>query len=221
MAASPFLVFVVARGAQAVALLRDPSETELLLLTPSLRADRPCLLDVGSRVAPRAEPVDLNGALPRGETLSSVGAFWFSPGGRWLLVLAQTSRPSAELRGAGGAGGGARSWRWVIYDCEERRPFGATPSGELSAALAQQYVPFFTQYAQSVSPFSPDGGAFCYVTDEGGFVATLHPERAALAARVTITPLPNKPERPEVLWWSGPVTDAVDDVDMDLNDRRW
>jgi hypothetical protein len=213
--ASSFLIFVIARGAQTAALLCDPSETEILLLTPSASADQPCLLDARARVAPRADPVDLQGGLPRGERLAAVGAFWFSPGSRWLLVLSRTQRLEAPGSTA------SAQWRWIVYDCEERRPFGATPGSELSPALAQQYVPFFTQYAQSVSPFSPDGGAFCYVTDEGGFVATLHPERSELAARITITPLPNKPARPEVMWWSGPVTDAIDDIEMDLDDRRW
>lgn len=213
----PLLLFVVARGAQAVALLSDSAPADLLLLTPSTRADRPCLLDVSSRVAPRVDTADLNGALPRGERVSSVSAFWFSPGGRWLLALVRTDSEGAQARGGTPPAG----WRWIVYDCEERRPLGATPSCELTPALAQQYVPFFTQYAQSVSPFSPDGGAFCYVTDEGGFVATLHPERSELAARVTITALPNKPARPEVMWWSGPVTDAVDDVELDLDDSRW
>lgn len=215
-AAPRLLLFVVARGAQAIALLSDSSETELLLLTPSARADVPCLLDVSSKVPPRADSVDLDGALPRGERVDAVASFFFSPGGRWLLVLARTSSAGSQARGAAAPAG----WRWIVYDCEERRPFGASPSCELSGALAQQYVPFFTQFAQSVSPFSPDGGAFCYVTNEGGFVATLHPERAELAARVTITALPNKPARPDVMWWSSSVTDAADD-ELDVDDRRW
>ncbi|KAJ1616422.1 hypothetical protein T492DRAFT_850832 [Pavlovales sp. CCMP2436] len=216
-AGQPFLLYVVARGAQAIALLQ--SRADLVVLSPSPRADVPCLLGASSKVAPRVDAVQLEAALPRGERVAFVGAFFFSPGGRWLLVLVRTSRAAAAAGVAGAVG--TEQWRWVVYDCEERAIFGATPGCELSPALAQQYVPFFTQYAQSVSPFSPDGGAFCYVTDEGGFVATLHPERTELAARVTVTTLPNKPARPDVMWWSGPVSDAVDDVEIELHDRRW
>jgi len=76
-----------------------------------------------------------------------VAAFFWSPQGDGLMFL----RP--ELTGE-------EFWlRWNIWD--GTRTF-ETARFRASEVFVQGYLPFFDQYAQSHSPWAPDGSAFAY-----------------------------------------------------------
>ena len=76
-----------------------------------------------------------------------ISGFFWSPNGERLLYLVPD--PDEE-----------RAWyRWGVWD-------GAssfiTPRFLLSLLVVEEYLPFFEQYAQSMSLWSPDGSAFAY-----------------------------------------------------------
>lgn len=78
-------------------------------------------------------------------------AFSWSPGGERLAILEPVYRVTGPIR-----------FRWVIWDGSdtiETEPFIA------GIALLTEIVPFFNQYAQSASMWSPDGRAFAYPVD--------------------------------------------------------
>lgn len=101
-------------------------------------------------------------------TDAPTAAFFWSPDGERLLVL--DPDPSAE-----------RFWyRWGVWDGTSSF---VTPRFVPSLLLAGEYLPFFGQYAQSMSLWSPDGTAFAYPgTDEDGemgiWVQSALPNRA-------------------------------------------
>ena len=110
----------------------------------------------GRRIA--FQPFEAGKAMPltvvdvaSGETTQvtdeTVGAFFWSPDGERLLYL--------DLDAADG-----RVWyRWGVWD--QKRSFRATRFLP-SQVMIEQYFPFFEQYAQSMSLWSPDGSAFAY-----------------------------------------------------------
>jgi Tol biopolymer transport system component len=80
-------------------------------------------------------------------TDQTVGAFFWSPDGERLLYL--------DLDAADG-----RVWyRWGVWN--QKRSFRTTRFLP-SQVMIEQYFPFFEQYAQSMSLWSPDGSAFAY-----------------------------------------------------------
>jgi Tol biopolymer transport system component len=101
------------------------------------------------------------------------GGFWWSPDGTTLAVLAfeDTAAP--------------RFTQWLIWRSDgsfRTQPFVVTPT------FAATYVPFFDQFAQSVSPWAPDSTRFVYTGldtqgEPGVFVQTAQsgtaPERIA------------------------------------------
>lgn len=82
------------------------------------------------------------------------GGFWWSPDGARLAVLT-------------GEVDGAELWnRWLVWS--EAESF-LTERLTITPTFAGAYVPFFDQYAQSVTPWSPDSRAFVYAgADESG-----------------------------------------------------
>ena len=74
-------------------------------------------------------------------------AFFWSPDGTKLAFLAvERVGDSVQLR-------------WRVWDGTETRAFGAlTPS----RVFLEEYLPFFDQYAQSMTLWSPDSTAFAY-----------------------------------------------------------
>jgi dipeptidyl aminopeptidase/acylaminoacyl peptidase len=87
-------------------------------------------------------------------TDQTVAAFFWSPDGERLLYM--DPDPTGD-----------RVWfRWGVWDGE--RAF-TTPRFIPSQRLFDEYLPFFEQYAQSMSLWSPDGSAFAYPgMDENG-----------------------------------------------------
>jgi Tol biopolymer transport system component len=110
----------------------------------------------GRRIA--FQPFEAGKAMPltvvdvaSGETTQvtdeTVGAFFWSPDGERLLYL--------DLDAADG-----RVWyRWGVWN--QKRSFRTTRFLP-SQVMIEQYFPFFEQYAQSMSLWSPDGSAFAY-----------------------------------------------------------
>ncbi|MGB7859917.1 MAG: hypothetical protein WBM90_05420 [Acidimicrobiia bacterium] len=88
----------------------------------------------------------------------SVGYFW-SPDGESLLIFAAT-------------GGGVQPSVWTdgeeLVDHVPFRP---------SLTLVRDLLPFFPQYAQSMSFWAADSSAFAYPTDDGVWVQTLDAEQ--------------------------------------------
>ena len=73
-----------------------------------------------------------------------VGGFFWSPAGDHLLLI--------------GRGETAGSLRWSVWDGELTRFESFQPS----PGFVLEFLPFFDQYAQSMTLWSPDGGAFAY-----------------------------------------------------------
>ena len=96
------------------------------------------------------------------------GGFFWSPGGERLLYL--TPDPDEE-----------QFWyRWGVWD---GRSSFTTPRFLPSLLVVQEYLPFFEQYAQSMSLWSPDGSAFVYpgeneAGERGIWVQSAEPDRA-------------------------------------------
>jgi hypothetical protein len=89
---------------------------------------------------------DLDGSPPVLVTRQETAAFYWSPAGDELLILAV--EPQDEL---------AFTWRvWAGKERFRGQPFLPSPE------FLQQYVPFFDQYSQGMTLWSPDGSAFAY-----------------------------------------------------------
>ena len=124
-----------------------------------------------SQPAPSAEVIIYDIATGATEQAfdSVSGGFWWSPDGTQLAVLI------GELDGA-------TLWnRWRVWSDGE--PF-LTERFAITPTFASAYVPFFDQFAQSVTPWSPDSGLFVYAgTDAAGssgvFVQRAEPETPA------------------------------------------
>ncbi len=94
---------------------------------------------------------DLDGGPPTRVTgAETIASFW-SPDGDRLLLL------------TGDPNGGP--FRWRVWQGRERfvgQPF--VPS----ATFARDYLPFFDQYAQTITPWAPDGSSFAYAGEQDG-----------------------------------------------------
>jgi Tol biopolymer transport system component len=89
------------------------------------------------------------GAPPVRVTARETTAFFWSPDGRAVLLMT----PEA------GANASQPLHRWRVWEGRQRfvsEPFVPSPT------FFEQYVPFFDQYAQALTPWSPDGTAFAF-----------------------------------------------------------
>jgi TolB protein len=97
-----------------------------------------------------------------------ISGFFWSPNGERLLYL--VPEPDEE-----------RFWyRWGVWDGASSF---TTPRFLLSLLVVEEYLPFFEQYAQSMSLWSPDGSAFAYpgqneAGELGIWVQSAEPDRA-------------------------------------------
>lgn len=91
--------------------------------------------------------VDTTTARSQVVSASPTFAFQWSPDGERLLLLTPDE----------GGGGGAR---WLVWDGDVARPVG--PAFVPSPSFLRDYVPFSGQFAQAMTPWSPDGGAFAF-----------------------------------------------------------
>jgi TolB protein len=113
------------------------------------------VIDVGS-----GETVEITGA--------PTPAYFWSPDGERLLYL--DPDPDEE-----------RPWyRWGVWDGTSSF---VTPRFVPSLLVVRDYLPFFEQYAQSMSLWAPDGSAFAYPGtnedgEEGIWIQSARPDRA-------------------------------------------
>jgi WD40-like Beta Propeller Repeat len=115
------------------------------------RLDRPGGRSAGVFVA------GVEGGAPTRVTRGAATAFFWSPTGDRLLMLTPEGAGDVPLH------------RWRVWAGRERfvgDPFLPSPT------FLRAYLPFFDQYARSLTPWSPDGSAFAY--------AGLHEGRAGI-----------------------------------------
>ena len=139
----------------AVELLVEVSESVQFTLSPDRTkvAYQVPAIEAGLRIAFVPEPalpglIVLDLATGTQTTVTEEFAFWWewSPDGERLAWLAGVSRQRAEVR-------------WSFWD-------GETSVASLPYRVSNQiigaYLPFFEQYVQSVTGWSPDGAAFAF-----------------------------------------------------------
>jgi hypothetical protein len=157
------LVYAEGRGDRQTLVVRDGART-----TPLVRfggAIEFVVSPTGDRIAYRVDVGGRPGTVSvlrigsgRTEPLRLVAtAFHWSPDGRRLLLMAPER------------GGDPAAHRWHVWDGEATAPVG--PPFLPSPTYLRDYVPFFGQYAQAMTLWSPDGGAFAFpglIADRAG-----------------------------------------------------
>lgn len=93
--------------------------------------------------------IDLRTGAERRATSIRAMTFWWSPDGQRLLVLG----PEPESTGT-------IPFVWQVWN--GRRVFDVAGRHSPTLELLRDYAPFFTQYAHSATPWSPDGSAFAF-----------------------------------------------------------
>ncbi|MGH2629687.1 MAG: hypothetical protein ACRDHI_03885, partial [Actinomycetota bacterium] len=96
--------------------------------------------------------VDLRSGRTRRATSIRALTFWWSPDGGRLLALAP--RPAAPA---------AIPFLWQVWD--GRRTSAVAGQHSPTIEVLRDYAPFFTQYAQSTTPWAPDGSAFAFAAE--------------------------------------------------------
>jgi TolB protein len=92
--------------------------------------------------------VDMDSARSRAVMDLPTSAFHWSPDGRRLLLMAPTE------------GDDPTTHRWHVWDGKEPNPLG--PTFLPSPTYLREYMPFFGQYAQTMTLWSPDGRSFAF-----------------------------------------------------------
>ena len=92
--------------------------------------------------------VDIDSARSRAVTDVPTSAFHWSPDWRRLLLMTPTE------------GDDPTTHRWHVWDGEEANPVG--PTFQPSPTYLREYMPFFGQYAQTMTLWSPDGRSFAF-----------------------------------------------------------
>jgi Tol biopolymer transport system component len=92
--------------------------------------------------------VDVRSARSRTVTASPTSAFHWSPDGRRLLLMTMEE------------GEDPTTHRWRVWDGKVETPIG--PTFLPSPMFWRDYVPFYGQFAQSMTLWSPDGSSFAF-----------------------------------------------------------
>jgi len=108
---------------------------------------RPAQPDDGVRV------VDVDTGVTKRATSNRAITFWWSPDSNRLLALAP--EPAAT---------GAIPFMWEVWD--GGRAVQADGRHSPTLQVLRDYAPFFTQYAQSATPWAPDGSAFAFPVED-------------------------------------------------------
>ena len=92
--------------------------------------------------------VGLGSGRPRTVTEAATSAFHWSPDGSHLLLMTQEEgdEPAAH--------------RWMVWDGESTIRIGLV--FQPSPTFLREYVPFYGQFAQSMTPWSPEGTSFAF-----------------------------------------------------------
>jgi hypothetical protein len=93
--------------------------------------------------------VDVRTGVTRRATTIRTLTFWWSPDGERLLALA----PEPEAAGT-------IPFLWQVW--QDGRTVEAEGRHSPTLSVLRDYAPFFTQYAQSATPWAPDGSAFAF-----------------------------------------------------------
>jgi hypothetical protein len=93
--------------------------------------------------------VDVRSGVTKRATEIRAITFWWSPDGTRLLTLAPEP-----------ASAGTIPFRWQVW--EGSRAIDVEGSHSPTIDVLRDYAPFFTQYAQSTTPWAPDASAFAY-----------------------------------------------------------
>jgi hemoglobin len=145
---------VLAEGGESLVIRDGDRRRELLEFEGSIEF---VVSPHGERIAYRVddgsglggvEVVDVDSSTSRVVTSSPAAAFQWSPDGRRLLML--TIEEGSEE--------GAQ--RWLVWDGRETRPVG--PAFVPSPAFLRDYAPFYGQFTQAMTPWSPDGRSFAF-----------------------------------------------------------
>jgi TolB protein len=114
--------------------------------------------------------VDIDSARSRRVTDLPTSAFHWSPDGRRLLLMTPAE------------GDDPTTHRWHVWDGKETSPVG--PTFLPSPTYLREYMPFFGQFAQTMTLWSPDGRSFAFpglIGDRAGiWVQDLNAEEPAL-----------------------------------------
>jgi hypothetical protein len=93
--------------------------------------------------------VDVRSGTTRRATTIRAITFWWSPDGDRLLALAPEPATSGVI-----------PFLWQVWDGGRATEVEGRHSPTID--VLRDYAPFFTQYAQSTTPWAPDGSAFAY-----------------------------------------------------------
>jgi hypothetical protein len=96
--------------------------------------------------------VDVRTGVTRRATSIRAMTFWWSPDGERLLTLA----PEPEAPGT-------IPFLWHLWSGGRASEVAGSHSPTIE--VLRDYAPFFTQYAQSTTPWAPDGSAFAYASE--------------------------------------------------------
>jgi TolB protein len=172
------LVYAVSEGAHQILVVRRGRHTsELVLFRGAIEF---VVSPDGQRIAYRVDAGEGLGTVSvvdiqsgRAERVSDLPAtaFHWSPDGRRLLLMTPEE------------GEDPATHRWHVWDGRDEQPIG--PAFLPSPTYLREYVPFFGQYAQSMTLWSPDGRAFAFpglIGDRAGiWVQDLDAEEPTLA----------------------------------------
>jgi hypothetical protein len=99
--------------------------------------------------------VDVRTGITRRATSMRAMTFWWSPDGERLLALA----PEPEAPGT-------IPFLWQVWSGGRTSEVAGSHSPTIE--VLRDYAPFFTQYAQSTTPWAPDGSAFAFAAEGPG-----------------------------------------------------
>jgi hypothetical protein len=149
------LIYAVADGKRQVLVIRHDERTrELVRFHGAIEF---VVSPEGDRIAYRVDAGEGLGMVNVVDTSSGrsqrvsdlpASAFHWSPDGRRLLLMTPEE------------GDDPTTHRWYVWDGRRERPIG--PAFLPSPTYLRDYVPFFGQYAQVMTLWSPDGRSFAY-----------------------------------------------------------
>ncbi len=148
------MVYATTSGGRQALVVLDRDRQEALV--PFEGAIEFVVSPAGDRIAYRVddgsglggvEVVDVRSARSRTVTRSPTSAFHWSPDGRRLLLMSVDEEdPTAH--------------RWLVWNGRSSTWIG--PAFQPSPAFLRDYVPFYGQFAQAMTLWSPDGGSFAF-----------------------------------------------------------
>jgi TolB protein len=173
-------VYAVQDSGRQVLVVRDGDEARPKELVRFRGAIEFVVSPRGDRIAYRVDAgsgfgqvavVSIGSARERTVSDEPASAFHWSPDGRRLLLMTPE------------AGDDPTSHRWQIWDGSRTSPIG--PAFLPSPTYVRDYLPFFGQFAQTMTLWSPDGRSFAFpglIGDRAGiWVQDLDAEQPALA----------------------------------------